>query len=256
MPAVAVTLGDMVRITFVGWPEKHPKHGTAFPLILTWGNRPYTMLQGASTFIPFDCAKLWFGDPRSVEGVIRIKDDQGNDMIVADRAAEVRRLQQLYQSSEFGTNQAKFREYIPGDRSFIQDGAISDLIPLVEIRSMDDKRILMVTDDPFGDNVVISQQTRAAEEMMRTQLVEQSDAIAELKKQNRLLLEKLGLDPHLLDPVTEPKTQDSALETPTDPVLEEEPKMVYNPRTKRIIPRRPLPDADPTTIDELPADTE
>src|ERR1700679_2723626 len=132
MPAVAVTLGDMVRVTFLGYPPAHPKHGPSHPLLLTWNNRPYTILPGQDGFLPFDCVKTYFGDPRSVENVIRIKDEQGNDMIVADRAAEVRRLQQYYQSSEFATNNAKFREYIPGDRSHLNAG-ISDLCPLVEV---------------------------------------------------------------------------------------------------------------------------
>jgi hypothetical protein len=257
MPAVAVTLGDMVKLHFIGWPEKHPKYHTAYPLVLTWNNRPYTIQPGADGYLPFDCVKSYFGDPRSVENVIRIKDEQGNDMIVADRAAEVRRLQQYYQSSEFATNNAKFREYIPGDRTHMEAG-ISDLCPLVEVYSMDGQRIHTVVDDPFGDNVVVSQQTRAQEEMMRTQLIEQSDAIGLLKRQNAMLIKKLGFDPQMLDePEREAQAkQDSALETPTDPVIEEKPKMVYNPRTRRISTRRPLPTADPTTIDELPVDIE
>jgi hypothetical protein len=258
MPATAVTLGDMVRITFLGWPPAHPKHGTAHPLILTWNNRPYTLSIGKDAFIPFDMAKVYFGDPRSVEGVIRIKDEQGNDMVVGDRAAEVIRLQQYWQNSGMATNQAKFREYTPGDRSFLDEynGKVSDIIPDVQVFSLSGERIYMVTDDPYGDHVVVSQQTRAQEELMRTQLIEQSDAITLLKKQNAMLLAKLGLDPRLLD---EPEaqaaaTQDSAMEAPTDAVVSESPKMVYNPRTRRVMPRRPLPNTDPTTIDELPVD--
>jgi hypothetical protein len=257
MPAVAVTLGDMVKVHFIGWPEKHSKHGTAHPLILTWNNRPYTIMAGMDGYLPFDCVKMYYGDPRSVNDVIRIKDEQGNDMIVADRAAEVRRLQQFYQSSEFATNHAKFREYIPGDRTHM-DAGISDLCPLVEVYSMDGQRIHTVVDDPYGDNVVVSQQTRAEAEKMRSQLIEQSDVIGLLKRQNAMLLEKLGLDPRMLD---EPEQaaqakQDSALAAPTDATVEEKPKMVYNPRTRRVMPRRPLPHSDPTTIDELPVDTE
>lgn len=254
MPALAVTLGDMVRVVFNGWPPNHPKEGQ--PLVLTWNNRPHVIQQGKDSFVPFDCAKLYFGDPRSVEGVIRIKDDMGNDMIVADRSAEVLRLVQYYQSSEFATNNAKFREFIPGDRSFVKDGVISDLIPDVTVYSLDGQVIPMVTDDPYGDNVIATQQTRAETEIMRSQLMEQSDAITELKKQNRMLLEKLGLDPGFLNPVNEVKKQDPALETPEIATIEEAPKMVYNPRTKRVQPRRPTPGSDPTSIDELPADTE
>jgi hypothetical protein len=260
MPAVAVTLGDMVKIHFNGYPPKHPKHNRGFPLELRWNNRPYIVAEGADVYVPFDCAKSFFGDPRSVENVIRIKDDMGNDMIVADRAAEVIRLQQYWQNAAMSTNQAKFREYTPGDRSFLDDfgGKVSDLIPDVEVYSIDGQRIHMVADDPFGDNVVVSQQTRAEAERMRTQLIEQSDVIGELKKQNKILLAKLGLDPEFLNPSPEApvRKQESALETPTDPVIEEAPKMVYNPRTRRIIPRRPLPHVDPTTIDELPTDTD
>lgn len=245
----SVTIGDLVRVRFIGWPDGHPK--TGYPLELRWNNRPYIIPAGQEKHVPFECAKVYFGDPRSVEGVIRIKDDMGNDMIVADRVAEVIRLQGFWQNSKMATNQAKFREYIPGDRSYLSEG-VSDLLPNVEVFSLTGERIYMVVDDPYGDHVVATQQTRHQSELMRQQLVEQSDAISELKKQNRMLLEKLGLDPDMLNPI--PKTQDSALQTPTDPVVEEKPKMLYNPRTRRVSTRRPLPNSDPTNIQDLPQD--
>ena len=246
-----VTVGDMVRLVFKGWPSNHPKTGQ--PLQLSWNSRPYQVDEHSETFLPFDCAKSYFGDPRSVEGVIRIKDDLGNDMIIADRAAEVRRLQTFWQNAAMATNNAKFREYIPGDRSYLNDG-ISDLLPNIEVYTLSGQRVLMVTDDPYGDHVMVTQQTRAESERIRTQLLEQSDVITELKKQNRILLEKLGLDADLLNPEISPKSQDPALETPVDPVIEEKPKMVYNPRTRRVTPARRLPPSDPTTIEDLPQD--
>ena len=253
MPTPAnIAIGDMVRLKFVSWPPGHPRQGQ--DLQLTWNNRPFPVKEGGETFLPFDCAKAFFGDPRSVDGVIRIKDDAGNDMIIADRAAEVRRLQTFWQNRAMGTNRAKFREYIPGDRTYLEEG-ISDLLPNVEVFSLAGERIHMVVDDPYGDHVIATQQTRAESEMMKTQLLEQSDVITELKRQNRMLLEKLGLDAEFLNPEISPKTQDPALSTPTDPVVEEKPKMVYNPRTRRVLPRR-IPASDPTTIEDLPLDAD
>lgn len=263
--ALPVTLGDQVRLRFVGWPESieavdpetkqrkpHPKANQ--PLTMTWNTRPYVVWPGQDAYIPFELAKTLFGDPRSVENVFRIKDDYGNDQIIPDRFAEVRRLQTYWQRSVI-----KFREYIPGDRSFMDEG-ISDLLPNVEVYSLSGERIYMVTDDPYGDTVMVMQQTKADQDRNTQVMYEQSQAILELQKQNKLLLEKLGIRAEdlaaLNDPEVMPKTRptNGALETPTEATVKEAPNMVFNPRTRRVEPKRVKPDADPTSISELPTD--
>jgi hypothetical protein len=250
-PPAQVTLGDLVYLHFKGWPDPdHPKFGQ--PLILSWNNRVVTLNPGDRKSIPFELAKNYFGDPRSLASVIRLKDEYGNDMIVADRRAEVIRLQGLWQSRK-----PSFREYIPGDRSFIKDG-ISDMLPDIEITDLDGNHIFMVTDDPYGDNVMAATTTIIEQEQLKARLLDQHELIKRLEAQNRLLFDKLGLDPNadLAAPLTAPLTQDPSLTTPTSAVLEESPKMVYNPRTKRTQPKRFLPTTDPTTIEDLEPDND
>lgn len=261
-----ITLGDQVRLTFLGWPDlpegsqaKHsPLHRSGDELKLSWNNRSVSIRPGTSVYTTFELAKNFFGDPRSIDGVIRMKDDYGNDMIVPDRAAEVIRLRNYWQSSDFATPQAQFREYLPGDKSWVKESGISDMMPEVQVHHLNGERMWMVSDDPFGDHVMVTAPTRHESETMRNQLIEQSDVILELKKQNALLMEKLGIDPASLRDPEERKSQDSALTTPTDPVVEEKPKMVYNPRSKRVTtrPQRPLPTHDPTDISDLPEETD
>lgn len=246
MPTVqAVTLGDMVRL--VNLEDR--------PLKLAWNNQVYTLAPKGEGFVPFDLAKLYFGDPRSLETVTRIRDERGHDMIVADRAAEVRRLQGYWQSSTI-----KFREYIPGDTSYLDEEGISDLMPAVEVYTLAGERILMVADDPYGDTVVASTSTRAEQDRVRQQLMDQSDMIAELRKQNQMLMKKLDIGAQEVADWTLQATPTPHLDgNPDAPIMatvEENPRMVINPRTNRVQKRREQVDPDPKTIDALPADSD
>jgi hypothetical protein len=205
---------------------------------------------GDEKSIPFELAKKDFGDPRSINDVIRIKDEYGNDMVVADRRAEVIRLQSLWQSQV-----PKFREYVPGDRSFLTDG-ISDMMPDVEVYDMDGHRIYMVCDDPYGDHVMAATTTVMEAENYRSKISAQQQEIDDLKRQHKIMMDRLGVNPEmLLDPV-KVKPQDGALDTPTLATKEENPQMVYNPRTKRVLPKRYAPTNDPTSIEELEPETD
>jgi hypothetical protein len=172
-------------------------------------------------------------------------------MIVADRAAEVRRLQAYWQSSTI-----KFREYIPGDRSYLDEDGISDLLPQVEVWTLAGERILMVADDPYGDTVVAATSTRAEADRQRQQLMDQSDMIAELRKQNQLLMKKLDLGEGFELPETPARPVDGSPEAPIMATVEENPRMVINPRTNRVQKRRQVVEDDPKTIDALPADSD
>jgi hypothetical protein len=243
-----LTLGDMVQLKFVGWPGDHPKSNQ--PLILSWNSRSVTIHAGQTKSVPFEMAKVYFGDPRSSAELMQLKDEYGNHMIIGDRRSEVIRLQSFWQAKE-----PVFKEFIPGDRSYITD-TLSDMLPDVEVYNMEGERVHMVTDDPYGDHVTVATTTMHQQEQYRQKLVEQADEISELKRQQRELLDKLGLNPDILNPVTEPKSQDPALTTPTNPVKEEAPPMVYNPRTKRVQHKRLAPTADPTKIEDLEPDTD
>lgn len=266
--AQPITLGDQVRIKFIGWPESvkgvtregeeirvpHPKTGK--PYAPTWNSRPFVFNVGDEKYVPFELAKKEFGDPRSLENIYRIKDDFGEEQIIPDRRAEVIRLSNYWQN-----NVIQFREYIPGERF---DGPISDLLPIVEVYSMTGERILMVTDDPNGDTVVVENQTRSEVSRNQQLLWEQSEAISELKKTNQILMQKLGIRPEDLESLADPNLSThtlpgNSLDTPTEATVQEKPRMVYNPRTRKaqaVVNRIKDKDSDPTNIQDLQPDTD
>jgi hypothetical protein len=236
-----VTLGETVRVVNNGEQD----------IKLFWNSRPYTITADGDTYVPFEIVKTFFGDPRSTDAVSRVKDEQGNDMIIADRTAEVIRLKNYWQDSSFGTNNAKFREYVPGDRSWVEEG-ISDLIPKVSVYTLSGERIYTVVDDPHGDNVMVATNTRAQADQQQAQLLEQSQVIIKQQRQIDMLMNKLGLS--VDHPIS---TQESVLEAPTNGAEVEAPEaFLYNPRTKRVSPRNPNPPSDPTDIKDLPQDTD
>ena len=270
--AQQVTLGDQVRLRFLGWPETvsrqiqrrdgsieitdnipHPRLGQ--PWVATWNSRPYTLYTNQDVYVPFEMAKLYFGDPRSVTDVYRIKDEHGNDMIIPDRVAEVKRLRHFW-----GSSVTQFREYIPGDLSFINE-PISDMMPRVEVYSLAGERILMVMDDPAGNTVMVENRTRADESRSQHMMMQQSEAIIQLQKQNKLLLAKLGIREEDLSSLNNPEikkvapvSQPGSLVTPNEATVEERPSMVFNPRTRRVEPVRTPPTTNPTVITEIPTD--
>lgn len=239
-----VTLGDTVRVV----------NKEMYPIRRPFNNRDFTIPANSDAYVPFEWVKLYFGDPRSGEKVQRVQDERGNDMIIADRRAEVIRLRNYWQSSVI-----VFREYIPGEEF---EGPISDLIPTVEVYSLNGDRIWTVVDDPYGHRVIASSPTRFEQDRSHQQLLEQSQTILEMKKMNELLLRKLGINSdELVNEVASavanetpaPKSQLSVMEAPTVATVHEKPRMVFNPRTRRVHASRPL-ESDPTTIEALPED--
>lgn len=263
-----VTIGEQVLIRFLGWPATvkgfdfetkkevdvpHPKLGQ--PLRFTWNSRPFVIYEGQEQHIPFELAKKEFGDPRSLEGIYRIKDEYGEEQIIPDRLAEVRRLQNYWQDSI-----VRFREYVPGDRSFAADG-ISSLLPKVEIYSLTGERIMMVTDDPYGDTVMVENRSKSEVSQKDAIMLQQSDAINTLRKDLDAALAKLNLrreDLHTPDDPKPAPIQAGGLEPPLEATVDDlpdQPRMVFNPKTKRVEPtRQPPPQADPTSIMDLPVD--
>jgi hypothetical protein len=117
-----VTLGDWVRVRNVGDE----------PVKVQWDSRFYKIPVDGETFMPFEAAKLWFGDPRSSGNVASHRDVTGMVSWIPDRATEVRRLRALY-DNQFG------------------DERVIAKHPLVEVYTQQGDRVYTVLDDPDGE---------------------------------------------------------------------------------------------------------
>lgn len=117
-----VTLGDWVRVRNVGDE----------PVKVQWDSRVYKVPVNGETFMPFEAAKLWFGDPRSGGNVASHRDVMGMVSWIPDRATEVRRLRALY------------------DNQFGDERVIANH-PHVEVYTQQGDRVYTVLDDPDGE---------------------------------------------------------------------------------------------------------
>lgn len=235
-----VALGETVRVKFVGWPEGHPSLGQ--PLRLKWDSREYVISQGESRPVPFDAVKRYFGDPRSSDKPQVIHDEYGVYNQVADRFSELALLQQLWLSSDFGTNQVKFREIVPDDRTQFAAG-ISDRIPKVEVFTLEGERIYTVVDDPYGDRVIAATPTRSDAAYQADVNLRLADKLDAMEKEMEMLRARLGeapgapvdLGPDLPIGKPSPAFADPPGDGAPNPVVESAengpPKMAYNPRT-------------------------
>lgn len=171
---ITMQLGDFVRV------KSQDERDWRF----MWNSRPYPLPAGGDVLMPFECAALWFGDPRSSTNVMSIRDEQGVVTWVGDRATEVRRLRTKY-DNQFG------------DETQIVNA------PKVEVYDLDDNRIYTVLDDPQGDTTSLVTNTVA----------DQATLLAQLQRQDRMiraLMEAQGMDPNA-DPnalVAQPNTFD------------------------------------------------
>lgn len=153
----AVSLGDWVRVRNVGDD----------PVRVQWDGRTYTVKPNSETFMPFEAAKLWFGDPRSGGAVASHRDVMGLVSWIPDRATEVRRLRALYDNQM-------------GDERTILNH------PLVEVYTQAGTRVYTVLDDPDGERTSPAVQTVADHAGLLAQVQRQQQTI-------ELLLQKAGL---------------------------------------------------------------
>lgn len=265
MDTQQVTITEQVRVVNNG--EHH--------VTWNWNNRTHVIpAHGEKIGVPFECIKVYCGDPRAGAAVQRIRDQYDQDQVIPDRQAEVRRLYQFYQESSVSAigpdgrrgSGFTFREFIPGDRSwFDPNKGISDLAPKVEVYALTGDRIFTVLDDPFGDNVIAADSpTIAQRQQMDSLLMQQAHTIAEQDRMIKALMQRLDMNPNDLGPdlplgneplASPPVKQDAVPETPTQATVQEKPRMVFNPRLKRVVPA-PNPVADPTTVESLPDDND
>src|SRR4051812_31898248 len=116
--------GDIVRAVNTG--------GAVFTI--GWDSKQYKLEPGKDTFIPFEAACLWFGDPRSTNSIQSIKNQHGMVSFVPDRDSEVRRLRVKYGN-------------IGGDERYVDPG------PSVDLFDLEGNQITTVLDDPEGEDV-------------------------------------------------------------------------------------------------------
>jgi len=248
-----IALSDQVRVKNLNHllPEGHWQHNK--PVVLQWNSRTWTVPVGGETHgVPFEAIKKDFGDPRSTDRVVAVRDNpNAPPEFIPDRLTEVRRLQQLYQNTVI-----RFREYVPGDRSFLEEG-ITDRAPKVEIYTLAGDRIYTVLDDPYGDRVIAAVPTRSDRNALADQLTKQSEMMARMQKEmeelrNQLagpVSERVELDA----PPSNPAFADPRPDPRLDAAVEENPEMVLDPKTRRV-QRKKTPPPDPTRLEDLPTD--
>jgi len=251
MPEISdIALTDQVSVRNLNHtlPADHWQYNK--PVVLQWNSRTWTVPVGGETHgIPFEVIKKDFGDPRSTDRVVAVRETP-NSMpeFIPDRMTEVRRLQQLYQNTVI-----RFREYVPGDRSFLEEG-ITDRAPKVEVYTLAGDRIYTVLDDPYGDRVVAAVPTRSDRDALAAQLAAQSELMAKMQAEVEELRNQLAVGSIETDaPPDNPAFVDPRPDPRLDAVLEENPPMVLDRRSNRVT-RKKTPPVDPTRIEDLPTD--
>lgn len=250
-------LGETVNVKFLGWPEGHPSLGQ--PLRLKWNSREVVIQQGQTAPVLFDAVKRYFGDPRATDKPQVLHDEYGQHCQIPDRYSEIALLQQLWLSSDFGTNQVKFREIVPDDRTQFA-GGISDRIPRVEVYTLAGERIYTVVDDPYGERVIEATLTRSDAQYQQDLNLKLAEKIDRMEKELEMLRargagnpgspEDLGPDLPIGKP--SPAFAEPSMVAPQT-VVEESPRMVANPRTGRISRKKDhIP--TPATVEDLPSD--
>jgi hypothetical protein len=127
---VALADNDIVRVV---------NRGDA-PYTIMYDSKPYKLMPGEDSFIPFSAACVWFGDPRSTGQIGAVQNERGIRSYIPDRDTEVRRLRAKY-DNQFGDESTIIRH------------------PVVEVYAVTGERITTVLDDPSGESVNVATQT-------------------------------------------------------------------------------------------------
>lgn len=223
MPIPTVNVGDIVKVVNNG-PKK---------LRLSWDSRHYDLDPGGGTeWMPFECCKVYFGDPRAIAVMQTLRDQRGQVAWLPDRATEVRRLRLLWfpmMFGEYSTDNFIDEEVEPWDRS---------RMPNVEVYTVKGDRLPTVFDDPQGNTVIPAKVT----ESQNAQLL---DLVQRQGQMIEALMGRLGMDaPPVPGADLPPAEQEEA------GLLA--PNMVYDPKDDTIKERPKEPVDDPVIYDELP----
>jgi hypothetical protein len=221
MTIPTVNVGDIVKVVNNG-PKK---------LHLQWDSRHYDLDPGGTEWMPFECAKVYFGDPRAISVMQTLRDQRGQVAWLPDRASEVRRLRLLWfpmMFGEYSTDNFIDDEIDPWDRT---------RMPHVEIFTVKGEQIPTVFDDPKGNTVIPAKVT----ESQNAQLL---DLVQRQGQMIEALMGRLGMDAPPIDSNLPAADQEEAGLLPPD--------MVYDPKSDEIIERPKEPSDDPVIYDELP----
>lgn len=229
-------------------------------LRLSWNSRKYDINpMGGVCYMPFECVKLYFGDPRCTNNMRTIKDSIGIVSFLPDRATEVRRLRLLYAApfGEYMSNvdlggifqsDPKEAHEIGKARAF--EGVS---VPNVEVYNIQDQRIFTILDDPEGLDTIPVQVTAAQRNDLEILVGRQASIIDALAA-------KLGIDPNgpaLLnspDVTGEVPEEDEEVDLTSQDLTPPSPNMVYDPEQDEIRESRPRRRKDPSSLEEVPTD--
>lgn len=156
-------------------------------LTLGWNSKFFKLRKGKSAFVPVEAAIGAFGDPRSHEKTIAIRDsDGGASGWIPDRASEVSRLRIFYGGE--------------ADRPDME--GIN--YPKVEVSNLEGERIYTVLDDPLGDRVISVSQTTQDKDELLAMLQRQQNEIDNMRRELGMLDEVTAESDLPRDDVTPP----------------------------------------------------
>jgi uncharacterized coiled-coil protein SlyX len=245
-----ILLGETVRV----------HNNELYPLKLDWNSTRYVVPPQGDAYLPFDCIKLYFGDPRATDHTLKVPNRDGTMQIIADRTTQIALLRQYWTPTSMATpGSIHFREFIPEEAA---NEPISDRIPSVEIYTLAGDRIYTVVDDPRGDRVIAAVPTRSDRDAQEQVIAQQAARMAEMEEQMKryradmeVLMKRLGERPANSPEDPQDLGPDLPLPNPAFPSgsVEENPSMVLNPRTNKI-QRRPRHVTTPQSLEDLPSD--
>jgi hypothetical protein len=244
--AVMPEIGETLRVTNISTLDTYR---------FAWNSRQYVIPPTSSEFMPFDAVKVYTGDPRATNNVRTSRDSIGIVSFLPDRATEVRRLRLLYaapfgeymRASDVGGIFVNSHPTIPNEElasKFAWEGV---RIPQIEVYNIRGDRIFTVLDDPEGAMTIPITVTRHD--------LNSNDHLHNLIQQQATLIDtlsqRLGIDPN--SPALD-NTPDLLNEPPPEEHEDGTPKMVFDPASDTVRPKRRSTTPDPTDINDLPED--
>lgn len=129
-----VNIGDFVSV----------KNNEPQDIVLQYGKR-YIIKAGKTGMVPFECAKLWYGDPRSMESKMRLTigpPEAGVFEWIPSRREEIERLAILY--GVYNANK------LTGTGRGTENAGILDNMMDVTVTTLDGDEIVFPCSDPDG----------------------------------------------------------------------------------------------------------
>jgi hypothetical protein len=102
--------------------------------LLKYAGVPYPLASNQKEIIPFDLISMWFGDPRSRNGMIQKYKDSRGEGTIQSREAELSRISILWGVYEHGID------------------TLANVVPDVTISTLQGQEIVPPCFDPFGEH--------------------------------------------------------------------------------------------------------